>query len=134
MSFVQALSFGGLAKTDLGHVATVPDGARFEQRIGPSHPRKALSSEGRARWELSEIRTLNYAVVAVFIDQGAESGDTGALWRYPPEDADEMNHTYEGEVVDPKGFLPPSLRHYHYHGSLTTPPCTETVDESPGCR
>jgi hypothetical protein len=40
---------------------------------------------------------------------------------------DEMDHVYEGELIDPTDFLPISLRHYQYHGSLTTPPCTETV-------
>ncbi len=69
----------------------------------------------------------NYAVVAIFIDEGAEPGDTSVLWRYLPEVADEMNHVYEGELVDPTEFLPSSLRHYQYHGSLTTPPCTEAV-------
>jgi hypothetical protein len=47
--------------------------------------------------------------------------------RYLPETADEMTHVYEGELVDPTDFLPTSLRHYQYHGSLTTPPCSETV-------
>jgi len=69
----------------------------------------------------------NYAVLAVFIDEGAALSDTSALWRYLPEAADEMDHVYEGELIDPTDLLPSSLRHYQYHGSLTTPPCTETV-------
>jgi len=69
----------------------------------------------------------NYAVVAVFIDQGVDQNHASGLWRYLPESFSEMEQVYEGELVDPSDFLPASLRHYQYHGSLTTPPCTETV-------
>ncbi len=123
-----------------GHTIQVNHQANSTLKVG-GHPFRLLQFHFHSPSEHTELgrqhelelhlvhqdQVGNYAVVAVFIDEGAESGHTDALWRYLPEDADEMNHTYEGKLVDPKAFLPPSLRHYQYHGSLTTPPCTETV-------
>lgn len=68
----------------------------------------------------------HFAVVAIFIDEGEDSGDPG-LWRHLPTLPDGVEHEYTGESVDPAHLLPPKLTHYQYHGSLTTPPCTETV-------
>jgi len=70
--------------------------------------------------------TGNFAVLAVFIDEGPDTADPG-LWTHLPEQPDSAEHVYKSDVVDPSHFLPSSLSHYQYHGSLTTPPCTETV-------
>lgn len=68
----------------------------------------------------------NYAVVGVFIDEGSSDHTDDGLWRHLPKVVDG-EHVFDGEKVDPTHFLPPTLTHYQYHGSLTTPPCTETV-------
>ena len=68
----------------------------------------------------------NYAVVAVFFDEG-EDNSADDPWHHLPKQADGVEHEYVGEQVNPADLLPASLVHYQYHGSLTTPPCTESV-------
>lgn len=72
------------------------------------------------------------AVVGVLIDEGSERGAEGEaiarVWDHLPAHAGEV---FTGdESVNPGVLLPTSLEHYQYHGSLTTPPCSENVDWS----
>ncbi len=69
----------------------------------------------------------NYAVVAVFFDEGPDTPAADPWHMHLPKKPDGAVHEYSGEQVDPTDLLPKSLVHYQYHGSLTTPPCTETV-------
>jgi carbonic anhydrase len=69
------------------------------------------------------------AVLGVLVDEGTEQGAEARaiaqVWAHLPTQS-----FTGGEVVDPRELLPASLDHYQYHGSLTTPPCTEVVDWS----
>lgn len=70
----------------------------------------------------------NYAVVGVFLETAElEDGAHESLWKHLPMGEDMSERVFVGEPVDPLSFLPAGREHYRYHGSLTTPPCTETV-------
>jgi carbonic anhydrase len=65
------------------------------------------------------------AVLGVFLQRGASSGALAPIFEQLPDEVGP--HTPLAEPFDPAAFLPRSLRHYRYEGSLTTPPCSEGV-------
>jgi carbonic anhydrase len=69
------------------------------------------------------------AVVGVLVAEGEEAPRqaqaVGAVWDHLPAHSGE--HAELAIEVDPLALIPGDHRHFFYRGSLTTPPCTETV-------
>lgn len=66
------------------------------------------------------------AVVGVFIEEGAANAAYDPVWSNLPG-ARSIEHHLEHVKVDVNKLLPASTASYRYTGSLTTPPCSESV-------
>jgi carbonic anhydrase len=65
------------------------------------------------------------AVIGVFLTRGRSSGPLAPIFANLPNDVG-VHHPID-TPFDPAAFLTRLRDHYHYVGSLTTPPCTEHV-------
>lgn len=94
-------------------------------------PSEHAEAGERHRLELHMVHTDdagNYAVIGVFLDVGAQARPgQDPVWRHLPDAPEQTERVYTGESVDPASLLPEDRTYYRYEGSLTTPPCTETV-------
>lgn len=67
-----------------------------------------------------------FLVLGIFIKNGAENTALAPLWSKLPVKSGDTN-----SLLSPfhlQDILPAGTRSYRYPGSLTTPPCSETVD------
>ena len=67
------------------------------------------------------------AVIGVFIDEGAHNAAFDPILSNLPATKGAESHL-EQVMVDVNQMLPSSLESYRYDGSLTTPPCSESVN------
>ena len=69
-------------------------------------------------------QTGHIVVVSLLADLGAGHPVVSALWPFLPVHAGESAASRQ---FDLSTLAPNNLHHFAYHGSLTTPPCTEGV-------
>ena len=65
------------------------------------------------------------AVIGMLMVAGKANSAFAAVMANAPKKAEE---TRAASVIDPNLFLPADRQRFRYEGSLTTPPCSETVD------
>lgn len=66
------------------------------------------------------------AVVGVFLEKGEANATLTPVWNSMPKEANK--NAKVAQAFNAKNLLPKEASYFHYKGSLTTPPCAESVD------
>jgi carbonic anhydrase len=63
-------------------------------------------------------------VIGLLVETGSPNQSLAELWAMLPMKVGEVGSEHP---FNPQDLIPPNSHHFSYHGSLTTPPCTEGV-------
>ena len=63
-------------------------------------------------------------VIGLLVETGSPNQSLAELWAMLPMKAGELGSAHP---FNPQDLIPSNSHHFSYHGSLTTPPCTEGV-------
>lgn len=94
------------------------------------HPSEHLLDGRRFPLELHFVHRApdgTLGVLGVLVETGKPNATLKAFLDNMPAEAGS-ERAAEGRMLNPSGFLPRGRGYYRYEGSLTTPPCSETVD------
>ncbi len=70
------------------------------------------------------------AVIGVLMKEGEKNSFIGKIFDHMPADSAKKHNSVKSSKlqVNTNDILPASKEHWHYMGSLTTPPCTQIVE------
>lgn len=110
-----------------GHITL--DGTRYElAQLHFHHPSEHTVDGAHAPMEIHFVHKAAsgaLAVIGVLVAEGAENRELAAIWAHMP--GEEGGHAERVTVHLPK-LLPKDPALWRYRGSLTTPPCSESVE------
>ncbi len=69
-------------------------------------------------------QTGHVVVIGLLVETGSSNQSLVELWAMLPIKAGELGSEHQ---FNPQDIIPSNSHHFSYHGSLTTPPCTEGV-------
>lgn len=108
----------------------VLDGEEFElKQFHFHHPSEHTVNEASFPMEAHFVHQNEkgeYAVLGVFLKEGAENAAFQPVWEAMPRQQSDEQLISDAEI-DLNSLLPSERNSYRYFGSLTTPPCSETV-------
>jgi carbonic anhydrase len=113
---------------DPGSSCTI-NGTRYElQQFHYHHPSEHLLSGKPFDLECHLVHRSaagDLAVIGIFIRPGGMNSALEPIWRAMPQH--EGPERAVGISINPAGLLPVERRLFRYMGSLTTPPCTQSI-------
>lgn len=92
------------------------------------HPSEHLLNGERFPLEIHFVHKMpdgRIGVIGVLVAEGAPNATLQKLLDASPASAGKTN---DGPAIDPRALLPKNHSFVRYEGSLTTPPCSESVD------